>query len=500
MIKFLNMNFRIKQIIHLLIISICLLCCPQCKKFVDVASPATSVTNQNAYASSATAIAVLNSIYSKISSEAPNTIAFSHISSWVAGAYADDFMMWNTVTNVRQLAYYRNNLSAIQSTGYEVWRSAYSYIYTCNAAIEGLTKTKSLPIAVRDQLLGEAKLMRGLFYFYLINLYGDVPLVLSTSYDLSQTLSRASVEVIYGQIVKDVTEAELILHEDYLDGTLGGVTTERVRPTKAVARALLARVYLYNQKWDKAEEYASLVIADNKRFSLQSLNRVFLKNNPEAIWQLQPTSLNYNTQDGRLFTLPSSGPNRTNAFYLSDDLLKGFEPGDLRRQKWIDSVSVQSKIYHYPGKYKIGLQDNSVNSISSLKEYLVIFRLGEQYLIRAEARARLNNIPGAAQDLNELRKRARAQTTPDLPNPLPDLDQSISSAVFMEKLIRERRVELFSEWGHRWFDIKRLGLADSIMPEVAKRKGGEWKTYKTLFPIPQDEILKNGKLTQNTGY
>src|SRR5690606_28944026 len=134
------------------------------------------------------------------------------------------------------------------------------------------------------------------------------------------------------------------------------------------------------------------IIDNTSLYTLEALDNVFLKNNREAIWQLQPVSDNSasNTGEGRLFVLPRSGPDgNLYPVYLSDHLMSSFEPGDLRLDQWVDSVVTDGVTYNYAYKYKIG------DVIAPTTEYPTILRLAEQYLIRAEARAAQGNIAGA---------------------------------------------------------------------------------------------------------
>ncbi len=99
---------------------------------------------------------------------------------------------------------------------------------------EGVEKSKTLSVAVKEQLLGEAKFLRAFFYFYLVNLYGDVPLIISTDYVVNAKSSRTDLLQVYDQIVRDLIDAQRNLSVSY-------VSSERVRPNQSVATALLAR-------------------------------------------------------------------------------------------------------------------------------------------------------------------------------------------------------------------------------------------------------------------
>lgn len=116
----------------------------------------------------------------------------------------------------------------------------------------------------------------------------------------------------------------------------------------------------------------------------------------------------------------------------------------------------------------------------------MVLRLAEQYLIRAEARVRQNNISGGQSDLNAIRNRS------GLPNTTANDQGSLLLAIE-----QERRVELFTEWGHRWFDLKRTERAEAVLSPFALK---DWQSTDVLFPIPQTEREINSRLTQNEGY
>jgi len=165
-----------------------------------------------------------------------------------------------------------------------------------------------------------------------------------------------------------------------------------------------------------------------------------LKNSSEAIWQLMPVVTGYNTFEGSWFVLLStSAPTNVTA---SDSLLNAFKAGDNRRTSWIGNVTVSGTTYYFPNKYK-------VRTGATVSEYYTMFRLAEQYLIRAEALAQQNSISQAVGDLNVIRQRAG----------LVDLSTSITQAECFTAIEQERRIELLCEWGHRWFDLSEpIGL------------------------------------------
>src|SRR5262249_38135103 len=117
---------------------------------------------------------------------------------------------------------------------------------------------------------------------YLVNMYGDVPLVLSTAYAKNDTISRMSVDGVYKQIISDLQDADSLLLDDY--SISGG---KRIRANKGAAIALLARAYLYQRKWAQAETVATSVIENSLYKLVPDLNGVFLVNSQEAILQWQ---------------------------------------------------------------------------------------------------------------------------------------------------------------------------------------------------------------------
>jgi hypothetical protein len=242
--------------------------------------------------------------------------------------------------------------------------------------------------------------------------------------------------------------------------------------------ALLARADLYAGNWADAQTMADSVIANGTEYALSTdLNQVFLLNSSEAIWQIPPVMEDVNTFAGTIFLL-TGPPDFQQTVAMDSFLVAAFEPGDLRRSSWVG----QTLTYYYPDKYK-------VSYAASVTEYLMVMRLAEQYLIRAEARTRQDDLAGAAADLNQLRSRAGLLPT-----------NATTQPQLLAAIIHERQVELFTEFGDRWIDLKRTKTLDSVMRVVTPFKGGVWNSYDSLLPIPASELQINPKLTQNPGY
>ncbi|HEY0176750.1 MAG TPA: RagB/SusD family nutrient uptake outer membrane protein [Pedobacter sp.] len=478
MMKYLKSIYKVTGLLAIL------LCTSGCRKLVEVPGPTTSTNSANVYTSDATAAAVLTGIYTNMSSK--GVFGGPSSTSLYLSLTADELGFYQTSNNVSYLPFYQNALSNSNLIGGDFWSGIYPMIFVTNAAIEGLTNNKLLTPVVDQQLLGEALFMRAFCYFYLVNIYGDVPLATSTDFKTNQQMARTAKAQVYQQIITDLKTAQGLLNDYYVDATALKPSADRLRPSRWAATALLARAYLYNSDWANAEQQAGLVIANNSLFTLPALNSAFLATSKEAIWQLQSVNSGVNTPDGALFILPVTGPNNTNFVYLSKNLLNSFETGDQRLTSWVSNVTVPvgtvPTTYAYAYKYK-------VNTGSSLTEHEMVLRLGEQYLIRAEARARLGNTTGAASDLNVIRSRA------GLPGTLASGQDDLLTAIY-----HERQVELFTEWGHRWLDLKRTGLINTVMSIAAPQKGGTWNEQKQLFPLPLADLSRNPNLVQNPSY
>lgn len=459
-----------------------------CKKFIEVDPPFNRLVAGNVYANDATAADVLTGMYATLSSRSSLTDSYIPSISLYAGLSADELNLF-ALNDAALVDYYRNDLSIL--TGFTYWNDCYAMILRLNNAKEGLDASQTLNPAVKQQLLGEVLFLRSLFYFYLVNMYGEVPLITSSDWKVNALLPRSSASTVYEQIINDLKEAQTLLSDNYLAADVKATTNERVRPTKWAATALLARVYLYMGDWAGAELQATSVI-NNAGLGLYTisipLTDVFKKNSRETIWALKPVGSdeNANTGEGQLFILPTDGPDAGSyPVYLSKYIVNAFENNDQRKINWVDSVRPSSTAYYYPKKYRIG------NVVTTTQEYPIILRLAEQYLIRAEARAQLNNISGAQADLNLLRTRAGLANT-----------TAGDKASLLTAILHERQVELFTEWGHRWFDLKRTGNLNAVMAPVTLAKGNNtgWRSYQALYPIPQADRDKNFNLTQNENY
>lgn len=439
-----------------------------CKKLIGIpGNPPTMLTNDQQFKDSASIMAVVAGVYNYISYG--SGFGYNDALLTRCTGLSSDEIAFTDVTQPDLLAFFNYGLAPINTTNGPLWSGPYTGMYSVNAILEQIAINKSLSTAFRTQLNGELKVVRALYYFYLVNLYGGVPIVTSSDYNVTARLPRASVDSVYTQIMNDLSDATKALTADY-------PANGRVRPNLYTALGLQAKVELYRKDWQAAYDAANMVITSGVYNLETDLNNVFLDGSTEAIWQLPATGCCSVTQDAQYF-IPYGGNVPT--YPITSFLSGAFETGDQRFQNWVAISTVGSQNLYYPYKYKVKYPDGS-----TIEDYMVL-RLAEQYLIRAEAAAQLGNTGPALDDLNMIRQRAGLT-----PSPATD------KASILAAILRERQVELFTEWGSRWFDLKRMGLASTVLGAEKPN----WNPTDTLYPIPNTQRQLNNLLLQNPGY
>lgn len=433
-----------------------------CDEMLEVDLPSNELSSATIYASDPTAEAAVNGVYNSI-----NVSTFYGSLHYVLGQTSDELIPKTQLVNV----YTSNEMIDTDGTTSSMWTEFYKTVYNANSVIEGISASTTLSAAKSKTWIAEAKFLRAYSYFYMTNIWGEVPLVLTTNVDKSALAPKNTQAEIYNQIVLDLTDAAADLPVNYT--SYAGL---RIRATKWAAEALLARVNLYLGKWTEASTYATDVISQTGTYKmitgLTSTNSPFIADNTEAIWQIPYFNTTYTYEGAALFS--------TAGTYM---LRKGntmFETGDARKTNWtINVVASDGTTFLAPRKYKNSYVATPVERSTAL-------RLAELYLIRAEARVKLNQITGAQEDINVIRNRALLPST------------TLTDPTQLSALIAaERERELFAEFGHRWFDLKRTGTIDQVLGATA---GKIWASTDSLFPIPESAIRSNPFLTPNLGY
>ena len=434
-----------------------------CKKFLDIGGQPSSLTEENAFIDSSTATGTVLALYSTIGNANPqsNSVPFNIVKYGMMSADDAYFLTNSAFDN------FRNNTLAAGGDLGGLWYNLYQNIGRANYIIKNLNSSTTLSTSVKNQLMGETKFWRAWCYFYLTNFFGAVPLVTSTEALENAKLPRSPQPQVYELILADLTESKNLLTDRY-------ISIDRARANKKAATALLARAYFYQQKWTEAEREAGEVIGDNNYKIKANLDSVFEKTSPELILQIaNSTGV---TSWGGEFIPASTTPN----VVLYDTLANTFEANDKRKVSWTKSIDYGGVTYYYPHKFK-------QRSGNAGNEYHVMLRLAEMYLIRSEARANLNDIDGAVDDINVIRDRAG----------LDDLEDTITKDELISALEHERWVELFTEWSDRWFNLKRAGRADAVLGLIKP----QWQSFQQLYPVPQGERQANPNLNpDNPGY
>src|SRR5665647_1303536 len=376
------------------------------------------------------------------------------------------------------------------------WSYDFAGIARTNLSISYLTDatlTTKLGIdeTTSKTLLGQVYFLRAFYYFDLVNLYGDVPLLLAPLKNFADAYSIAKRETkakVYIQISKDLDQAKTLLPDGkYSD------STEKWRVSKGAVMAMQAKVALYNQQWADvisiitAMEGLNYYSLNTNYFDNFSVAKKFADN--EVIFAYDHESLTTPRSGNGICALAGWG-----FIAPSTNFINAFEANDPRLGYTVDVAG--QNVYKYFGELNGNNKGN--DDAPSNKIYI---RWADVMLWKAEALNETGVYPAAIALINSVRQRARLTVTADGTYPpagtLPDRNvTSTDKDQIKDWLIQERRVELGFE-SQRFNDLKRWSLAKSFLTGLGKN----FQDKNYLYPIPQGEIDKSGgTITQNTGY
>lgn len=388
------------------------------------------------------------------------------------------------------------NYSFIASNGgfNGIWSYDYEGISRTNTAIDYLTDEDvmsklNIEPALKNRLLGEAYFLRAFYYFDLVTLFGDVPLLLKPlvsfeeAYEVAQRVDKATV---WEQISSDLKNAKSLL-----PNTKYSSESEKWRVSKGAVIAMQAKVALFNQKWQEVLD----LVSELEQFGFYKLNNNYFDNfNVSKEFAEDEVIFAYDHQEGKT-------PNRGNGLCAllgwgfvapRDNFVESFETNDPRLKYTVD---VENKNVNKI----LGTLDGSNKGNDDAPSNRIFIRFADLLLWKAEAYLELGSFDKSISLINEIRDRARNSISFDGSIPpigtLPDRNlTSTNKTEIMDWLMHERRVELGFE-SHRFNDLKRWRKAE----EVLGGYGFQSKHY--LYPIPQGEIDKSGgTITQNEGY
>lgn len=389
-----------------------------------------------------------------------------------------------------------SNYSFIASNGAfnGIWSYDFEGVSRTNTAIdyltdEGVISKLNIESSLKNRLLGEAYFLRAFYYFDLVTLFSDVPLLLTPlasfeeAYEVAQRTDKATV---WEQIRSDLNNAKSLL-----PNTKYSSENEKWRVSKGAVIAMQAKVALFNKEWQEVINFVS----ELEQLGFYELNDNYFDNFSIAKeFEEDETIFVYDHQEGKT-------PNRGNGLCAllgwgfvapRGDFLESFETNDPRLAYTVDieNKNVNKVLGTLDGNYK-GNDDAPSNRI--------YIRLADVLLWKAEAYLEIGNFENSILIINQIRERARNSITVDGTTPpagtLPNRNvASTNKEEIMNWLIQERRVELGFE-SHRFNDLKRWRKAEAVLGKY----GFQSKHY--LYPIPQGEIDKSGgSITQNDGY
>jgi hypothetical protein len=385
-----------------------------------------------------------------------------------------------------------------------VWEQSYRGVSRANLAIDNIPRVNG-DETLKNRLINEAKFLRALFYFNLVQLYGDVPLITSGEYK-TEDLNRAPVEDVYSQIIKDLTDAQ----------QLPETQAEKGRATKGSATALLARVYLVKASitnsaddYRKAAQYAQEVIG-SKQYSLvenyYDLWDPTKKNGPEHIFSAQFTNGQAGTGAGNSIShcVFSTGLSDNEPVLLVTDTVQFYNVFDDNDQR--KNVSFAKRLFD-PSKdsyFEFAIPrfrkyiDTTIlaTSTSQAAINVPIIRYADVFFTLAEATNETEGPNSVAYNaLNQIRRRAYRQPL-DAVSPY-DIPSGLTQADFRDTLRAERFKEFVTEQT-RWLDLVRWKILVKTVKNIPG-KNIDFKNYR--FPIPQRERDINPEgLWQNWGY
>ena len=375
------------------------------------------------------------------------------------------------------------------------WNDLYNNINTCNIVINYVDQATDLNATRKNEMIGEASLIRALNHFQAVQLWGDCPIAKEAIFSISSANfdeafnalfpARKPIVEVYAQIIADCQVAIQKAPD----------ASNKFKANKMAANALLAKVYatMPNPDWTKVNQYCDIVIGGGYTL-LPTFDHLFdnaHEGNSESIWEINGDGWGspigaWNTfmflgTDWKKFNAPSH--TLVKAYANNNDKQRVASTITRANVGWADTYWSST---NYPFCYK--MRDTNGN------QNFYIARLADILLLKAAALANKGDITGAMSQVNIIRTRAG----------IASISASNQSDAF-NKILEERLMELAFE-GDRWFDLKRMGKAIEFL---SKQKDGNGNLLpyasninqnRLLWPIPQDKLDANALLTQNLGY
>ncbi|WP_413534007.1 RagB/SusD family nutrient uptake outer membrane protein [Empedobacter brevis] len=440
-----------------------------CEKFIDLDLPKDQITQETVFKDGRLAQSALAGLYQSLRENGFLSGGFLGGGVYF-GCYTDELVSYQTAnSSVDQ--FYQLNLNPTSSAVKELWQTTYNQIYKANRIIEGLENSNTIELSTKNQLKGEALFIRGLLHLYLVQSYGEIPYITTSDYKVTQHVSKNTIEEVYQKIEEDVLLAQQLL-------ALNTPVGNRFIPSKEATELVLSRLYLLQKRWDDAIKVTTN-LAQNDSYKLrQDISKTYLKDNSSTIWQYAPASASATTLEASIYLMFFAPPY---IVALQPSFVDSFQTGDLRFQNWIGTIAdFTGKKYYYASKYK------QYSTADGQNEYSIILRNEETILNRAEAYIQKGDLANGVMYLNKIVTRAGLTAV-----------TMGTKEQLLERVLEERQHELFTEYGARFFDLKRLNQLNAKMIALKPK----WKSTFELFPLPESELLLNPNLNpQNDGY
>lgn len=423
----------------------------------------------------------------------------SNVAAFLAGAYlslwngcnGDQYLIGDVATGIAQSyssMYVVGSYDPLNTITEAFWNNNYATVNLANTVIVDLASNATFNQGLQNQYIAEAKFIRAYSYFNLLKLYGygalqgqmdnpGVPLNLQpfAGYTSAQNMPRSTNAIVYAQILSDLRDAVQGLPSGYSSDLM-----ERSHATPGSARALAARVNLYMGNYDSCNALCDLVLSD-QHYTLQpSITNVFPNNsagnlsypfNPEIVFAFPTSYDNYYNDINQLY-YPYGYTTVSDSFRIT------YQAGDVRNTLMFDTISAYGSLSILPVKF----------SDPNDRDNLVMIRLAELILDKAEA---LANINGLNQTSVDLLNRIHQRSFPPGQAPPPYTLAAFSTVqALINQILQEREWEFALE-GHDRFDRIRLGKQPNPLLPASRY----------ALPIPQSEInITGGLIVQNPGY
>ncbi|CAN5858715.1 RagB/SusD family nutrient uptake outer membrane protein [soil metagenome] len=377
--------------------------------------------------------------------------------------YADNLVFSGTFQTDAQV--FNRSITSTGGVPLGPWAASYSGINQANEVLAAIPNVADLSQANATRFRGEALFLRSLHYVNLVRYFGGVPIITeptrTTGDAAAAARPRNTMAEVYALIERDLNEAAGLLPDTRING----------RATMGAAQALLSRVYLEQHKDAQARDMATPVINNGQYEMTANFADLWVQQNTqESIFEIQYTITDSNAQAFWLFPARGGLGGRW-GYNPSAGLRSAFVENDTRAEATFAREPGSGRFYGTKYFRVDGGDDN-----------VIVLRLAEMYLNRAEANTRLGADAAVVRaDINVVRQRAELQ---------PLMETVNTRDALIEAILQERRVEFALE-GHRFFDLRRTGRAMEVLgiPE-----------FRLLWPIPEPEMDVNEQLVQNPGY